>query len=82
MKIELRPETIARMAGMGAFAVSGALVAVYALFFWFIAYRGVGIDGIESSVAQISVGLVFLALIGPHIVYGRILLASARSDQL
>jgi len=82
MKIKLQPETIARMAGMGAFAVSGALVVLFALFFWFIAYRGVGIDAIESSVARISVGLVFLALIGPHIVFGRILLASVRSDRL
>lgn len=80
MKMKLRPETIARIAGMGAFAVSGALVALYALFFWFIAYRGVGIDAIESSVARISVGLVFLALIAPHIVFGRILLTSARSE--
>ncbi|HEY7861773.1 MAG TPA: hypothetical protein VIB98_10015 [Gemmatimonadaceae bacterium] len=80
MKIKLSVEKTARLAGLGALAVSGALVAVYVLFFWFIAYRGVGIDAIESAVARISVGLVFLALIGPHIVFGRILLASSRSE--
>lgn len=77
--MRLSAETIARLAGLGAFAVGGALVVVYALFYWFIAPRGVGIDSIESAVAQISVGLVFLALIGPHIVFGRILLSAARS---
>lgn len=79
--MKLSAETIARMAGMGAIAVSGALLALYALFYWFIAPRGVGIDAIESAVARISVGLVFLALIGPHIVFGRILIASARSER-
>lgn len=78
--MKLSPETIARTAGLGALAVSAGLLAVYALFFWFIAPRGVGIDAIESAVARISVGLVFLALIGPHIVYGRILLNSARPE--
>ena len=77
--MKLSAETIARLAGMGAIGVSGALVAAYAVFFWFIGPRGVGIDSIESAVARIAVGLVFLALIGPHIVYGRILIASARS---
>lgn len=79
--MKLSAEAIARMAGMSAFAVSGALVALYALFYWFIAYRGVGIDAIESAVSRISVGLVFLALIGPHIVFGRILLGSARGER-
>lgn len=79
--MKLSGVTIARMAGLGAFAVSAALVAVYALFYWFIAFRGVGIDAIESAVARISVGLVFLALIGPHIVFGRILLGSARGER-
>jgi hypothetical protein len=79
--MKLSAETITRMAALGPLAVSGALVAVYALFYWFIAPSGVGIDSIESAVARISVGLVFLALIAPHIVYGRILLATARSDR-
>jgi hypothetical protein len=69
------------MAGLGAFAVSGALVVVYALFWWFIDYRGVGIDPIEAAVAKIAVGLIFLAIIGPHIVFGRILLATARGER-
>lgn len=76
--MRLPAETIARIAGLGAFGVSAALLAVYALFFWFIAPTGVGIDAIESAVARISVGMIFLAILGPHIVYGRILLSSAR----
>lgn len=79
--MKLSAETLARVAGLGAFAVSGALVVVYALFWWFIDYRGVGIDSIEAAVAKIAVGLIFLAIIGPHVVFGRILLASARGER-
>lgn len=78
--MRLSAATIARLAGLGALGVSAALLAVYVLFYWFIAPRGVGIDAIESAVARISVGLIFVALLGAHIVYGRVLLASARGD--
>ena len=79
--MRLSAETLARMAALGAFAVSGALVVVYALFWWFIDYRGVGIDPIEAAVAKIAVGMIFVAIIGPHIVFGRILLVSSRGER-
>ncbi len=67
-----------RLAGLGAFAMGAGLIAAYALFFWFISPRGVGIDRIEATVAQIAVGMIFLALIAVHFVFGRILLNEAR----
>ncbi len=68
-----------RMAGLGAFAMGAGLIVAYVVFCWFVTPRGVGIDRIESTVARISVGVIFVALVVVHVVYGRILLYEARS---
>ncbi|HEY7878307.1 MAG TPA: hypothetical protein VIC55_08770 [Gemmatimonadaceae bacterium] len=65
-----------KLAGLGALGVSVGLVALYALIV-FLSLPG-GIDRTESLIAVCSVGLLFVALIAPHIVYGRILLAASR----
>lgn len=58
---------------MGA---AGGLIAIFALVvFVSLPY---GIDRSESAIAMISVGLLLLALVLSHVVYGRILLAAAR----
>jgi hypothetical protein len=77
--MKLKAETLFRLAGLGALAVSGALIAALALFCWFVAPRGVGIDSTESAVAQIAVGLIFIALIAVHLVFGRVLLSEAKA---
>ncbi len=73
------PPKIARLAGLGAFAACAGL----ALLYLFLAYtsrptpRG-GIDRINAVVTWISLGGLFLALIGAHVVMGRRLLDLAR----
>ncbi len=64
------------LAGVGALGAAGGLVAIFAFFaFLSLPY---GIDRTESAIAMISVGLLFLALVLSHVIYGRILLAAAR----
>lgn len=64
------------LAGLGAMGAAGGLVAIFALVvFVSLPY---GIDRSESAIAMISVGLLLLALVLSHVVYGRILLAAAR----
>jgi hypothetical protein len=79
--MKLTPTQITRIAGLGAFAVGLGLLAAFALFCWFIAPRGVGIDSIESTVARIAVGAIFIALIAVHLVYGRSLLRAAGTER-
>ena len=78
--MKLTPNQITRMAGLGAFAVGLGLLVAFALFCWWIAPRGVGIDSIESNVARIAVGAIFIALIAVHLVFGRVLLKASRAE--
>jgi hypothetical protein len=79
--MKLKEETIYRLAGLGALAVSAGLIAAFVLFCWWVAPSGVGIDRIESAVARIAVGLIVIALIAVHVVFGRVLLGRARSAE-
>ena len=73
------PPRIARLAGLGAFAVSVVLLALIALFIvWTWPANSSGLDGTERFLAWLGVAGVLLALIGVHIVLGRRLLAVAR----
>jgi hypothetical protein len=73
------PPRIARLAGLGAFAVSVVLLALIALFIaWTWPSNSSGLDGTERFLAWLGVAGVLLALIGVHIVLGRRLLAVAR----
>lgn len=69
------PPRIARLAGLGAFAACAGL----ALLFLFLLYvtrpnpRG-GMDTTNAIVTWISLGGVFAALIGAHVLLGRRLL--------
>jgi hypothetical protein len=69
------PPKIARLAGLGAFGACVAFVVLFA----YVAYisRHTSTGGMMpalSVVTWISVGLVVLALIGTHVVFGRQLL--------
>lgn len=67
------------LAGLGAFGAASGLVAIFALVvFLSLPY---GIDRTESFIAICSVGLLFLALVLSHVIYGRILLAAARGKR-
>ena len=73
------PPRIAKLIAFGAFGAILLFVAIFALVAWSARpTRTGGIDGIESAVAWISVGLAILAVIGVHVLVGRGLLAFAR----
>lgn len=66
---------IARLAGLGAYAVIVALIAIYALVAWVSRHTATGGIRTElSAVTWISVGLVIVALIAVHIALGNQLL--------
>ena len=73
------PPKVARLAGLGAFAACGGLVAVFALVAW--GSRHTALGGMMSTlsiVTWISIGLVVLALIAVHVYLGKQLLELAR----
>jgi hypothetical protein len=78
--MKLTPNRITRLAGLGALGAGFGLLVAFALFCWWIAPRGVGIDSIESTVARIAVGAIFVALVAVHLVFGRILLNVSRTE--
>jgi hypothetical protein len=73
------PPKIARLAALGAFAAGAGL----ALLFLLLAYvsrptpHG-GIDSVNAMVTWISLGGLFAALIGAHVLIGRRLLESSK----
>lgn len=73
------PPRIARLAGLGAFAVSVVLVAILVLFIiWTRPAASSGLDDTERFLAWFGVAGVLLALVAVHVVIGRRLLAVAR----
>jgi len=73
------PPRIARLAGLGAFAVSAVLVLLIVLFIaWTWPHNSSGLDGTERFLSWLGVAGVLLALMAVHIVIGRRLLAVAR----
>ena len=67
------------LAGLGALGAACGLVAIFALVvFISLPY---GIDRSESAIAMVSVGLLLLALVLSHVIYGRILLEAARGKR-
>ena len=73
------PAKIARLAGLGAFGACAAFVALY-LFVGKISKpsRTGGMMPALSAITWISVGMVVLALIGVHVLFGRQLLELAK----
>jgi len=73
------PPRIARLAALGAFAVSIVLLALIVLFIvWTLPSNSSGLDGTERFLSWFGVAGVLLALIGVHVVIGRRLLAVSR----
>jgi hypothetical protein len=74
-------QRMARLAGMGALAVTAGLVALYVFLFWLTFPERNGIDTIQAHVAWISIGIVILTLAAIHVVYGRILMRMAKGEE-
>ena len=75
------PPKIARLAGLGAFGACAGIAAIFLLFVWGTRPDGgSGMDGTLRFITWLSVGGVFLALLGVHVMLGRRLLALARGE--
>ena len=75
------PPRIAKLAGLGAFAACAGIAALYLLFvFGTRPTAGSGMDGTLRFITWLSVGGVFLALLGVHVMLGRRLLALGRGE--
>jgi len=69
------PPKIARLAGLGAFGAIAAFCALFALLVWVSAHpANGGITQALSTVAWIALAIVFAALIGVHVYFGKQLL--------
>lgn len=73
------PPRIARLVGLGAFAACGGLALLFLLLLYITRPnpRG-GIDTTNALVTWISLGGVFAALIGAHVLIGKRLLAMSK----
>ncbi|HEX7977293.1 MAG TPA: hypothetical protein VF461_01720 [Gemmatimonadaceae bacterium] len=75
------PPRIAKLAGLGAFGACAGIAALYLLFLYGTRpTQGSGMDGTLRFITWLSVGGVFLALLGVHVMLGRRLLTLARGE--
>ena len=75
------PKTIARLLGLGAYAVCVALLALFAVAAFFSRHTATGgIDPTTEHVTWLAMGGVVLAIIGVHLYIGRQLLLIAREN--
>jgi hypothetical protein len=75
------PPRIAKLAGLGAFGACAGIAALYLLFLYGTRpTQGAGMDGTLRFITWLSVGGVFLALLGVHVMLGRRLLALGRGE--
>jgi hypothetical protein len=79
----MRKLPFSKLAGLGAFAAAGGILALFALLVYITIPRPStgGIDWPNALLTWISVGLIVLALLVPHLIYGRILLQEARQGR-
>ena len=74
--------SIARLAGLGAFGVAAAILALLAFALWGsrpnVPGETGGIDAINTTITWIAFTTIALALILVHVVFARQLLAEAR----
>jgi hypothetical protein len=75
------PPRIAKLAGLGAFGACAGIAALYLLVLYGTRpTAGSGMDGTLRFITWLSVGGVFLALLGVHVMLGRRLLALGRGE--
>lgn len=74
-----RMARVLKLAALGGFAASGAVVVLFALVVYFtLPGQYAGIDWIEATITWISVGLIAALAIGVNITYARVLYAMSR----
>jgi len=75
------PPRIAKLAGLGAFGACAGIAALYLLVLYGTRpTAGSGMDGTLRFITWLSVGGVFLALLGVHVMLGRRLLTLGRGE--
>lgn len=75
------PPKIARLAGLGAYAVCAGLVALYLLFvFITLPTASAGLDGTSRFLSLFTVAGAILAVIAVHVVVAPQLLTVARGE--
>lgn len=73
------PPKIAQLAGLGALGACAAFVALFAFVAWLSMPTPTGgMTAGLAAVTYISIGLVVLALIGVHVMFGKRLLDVAK----
>jgi peptidoglycan/LPS O-acetylase OafA/YrhL len=75
------PKMLARLLGLGAYAVCVALLALFALVAFASRHTATGgIDPTTQHVTWLAMGGVILAIIGVHVYLGRQLMLIAREN--
>ncbi len=75
------PKMIARLLGLGAYAVCAGLLALFAVVAFFSRHTPTGgIDPTTEHVTWLAMGGVVLAIVGVHVYLGRQLLLIAREN--
>jgi hypothetical protein len=75
------PPRIAKLAGLGAFGACAGIAALYLLVLFGTRPTATsGMDGTLRFITWLSVGGVFLALLGVHVLLGRRLLTLGRGE--
>jgi len=68
-----------KLAALGGFAATGAVIVFFALVVYFtLPGQYSGLDWIQATITWISVGLIALLAIGVNITYARVLYAMSR----
>ena len=76
------PPKIAKLAGLGAFAASAGIAALFLLFVYGTRPTpSSGMDGTLRFISWFTVAGVLLALLGVHVMLGRRLLALSRGER-
>lgn len=74
-----RTALVLKVAALGGFAATGAVIVLFALIVYFtLPGQYSGIDWIEATVTWISIGVIAVIAMGVNIVYARTLLAMSR----
>lgn len=75
------PKMLARLLGLGAYAVCAGLLGLFAVVAFFSRHTATGgIDPTTQHVTWLAMGGVVLAIIGVHLYIGRQLLLIAREN--
>ncbi len=78
----MRRPSIPKLAGLGALAAAGGILAIYLLLVYITIPRATGgIDITNALLTWISVGAIVLALIVPHVIYGRMLMSMGAREE-